>query len=116
MISDLEYFQKRHNMAGNFPYATESLNSLKVSKSTGESLTVIPWNFSGTNPLVSFTLNENMFSPLMTGTMIIRDTGEWLRTYSVKPSDEIIINLNAKSVSGDLNRDRQESNIKNYTY
>ena len=115
MISDLEYFQKRHNMAGNFPYATESLNSLKVSKSTGESLTVIPWNFSGTNPLVSFTLNENMFSPLMTGTMIIRDTGEWLRTYSVKPSDEIIINLNAKSVSGDLNRDRQESNIKNYS-
>jgi hypothetical protein len=100
-------------MAGNFPFAIESLSSLQIIKQSGQSLNIIPWG-SGLNPLISFTLNESMFSPLMTGTLIIRDTGDWLRTYGVKSSDEIRFNLKAKKVSGILHRDRDESIIKNY--
>jgi len=101
-------------MAGNFPFATESLSSLKIVKPDGESLDIIPWDI-GTNPLIAFSLNESMFSPLMTGTLVIRDTGEWLGTYGVRPNDEIHFNLNAKTVSGTLNRDRNDSFIKNYS-
>jgi hypothetical protein len=101
-------------MAGNFPFATESLSSLKIVKPDGESLNIIPWDI-GTNPLIAFSLNESMFSPLMTGTLVIRDTGEWLGTYGVRPNDEIHFNLNAKTVSGTLNRDRNDSFIKNYS-
>jgi len=101
-------------MPGKFPFAIESLTSLKIVKKSGESLSIVPWISGGTNPLISFALNESMFSPLMTGTLVIRDTGEWLRTYTVKPNDEIQFTLNTKNISGTLNRDRNDSTIKNY--
>ena len=101
-------------MSGKFPFAIESLTSLKIVKKSGESLSIVPWISGGTNPLISFALNESMFNPLMTGTLVMRDTGDWLRTYTVKPNDEIQFTLNTKSISGVLNRDRNDSTIKNY--
>ena len=100
-------------MSGKFPFAIESLTSLKIVKKSGESLSIVPWISGGTNPLISFALNESMFNPLMTGTLVMRDTGDWLRTYTVKPNDEIQFTLNTKSISGVLNRDRNDSTIKN---
>ena len=102
-------------MAGQFPFAKEGISSLSIVKKDGNSFNIIPWNYSGSNILISFSLQESMFNTLMTGILAIRDSGDWLRNNSVVSGDEIHVNLVAKQISGILNRNQQSSTIRNYS-
>ena len=100
-------------MAGNFPFAVQNLKSLSLKKQNGNTLQILPWN-APVSPLITLSLNESIFAPLMTGTLVVKDTGTWFQQNRLNAFDEVQIQLLATTRSGDLNRDFTESSIKTY--
>lgn len=100
-------------MAGTFPFAVQNLKSLSLKKQNGNTLQILPWN-APVSPLITLSLNESIFAPLMTGTLVVKDTGTWFQQNRLNAFDEIQIQLQATTRSGDLNRDSTESPIKTY--
>ena len=100
-------------MAGNFPFAVQNLKSIVLRKKNGNSLQIHPWN-SPSSPLISFSMNENMFAPLMTGTIIVKNTGSWFEDNMLNAFDEVDVNISATTTSGDLNRNSTENTFRTY--
>ncbi len=102
-------------MSGIFPFAAESLTQLRIQKKDGKGINLIPWIYSATNPLVTFSLVENMFTPLMTGTIIVKDVGDWSGEMDLNAFDEVVVKLASKRVSGDLGTGTEdEERFKTY--
>jgi hypothetical protein len=104
-------------MAGEFPFLVDSLKLLTIKKKTGESIQVFPWNGIGViNPLISFTINENIFNPLMSGSLIIRDLGDWSNEFNLNGFDELDVKIQGINKSGPLSGEGASSeNEEAYT-
>lgn len=89
-------------MSGNHPFAINSLKSVSVRTKSGNSIAIHPWNYNSASPLISLTIDENIFNPLISGTMIIRDIGDWSNEIDLKAFDEIDIGLNLRINPGSL--------------
>ena len=94
-------------MVGDFPFSVDSLQSLIIQKKDGKSMQVIPWGSATPNPLISFSINENMFSPLMSGVIIIKNIGDWSNELKLNGFDEIAVKL------GNQNLLFEVTNVKN---
>ena len=99
-------------MAGNFPFAIDSLKSIRIQKKDGMGISIFPWNVNSTNPLISFSINENIFTPLMTGTIVVKDVGDWSNEMKLNEFDEVHISLNFHKRDNELSGSDESSNIK----
>jgi len=99
-------------MAGNFPFAIDSLKSIRIQKKDGTGISIFPWNVNSTNPLISFSINENIFAPLMTGTIVVKDVGDWSNEMKLNAFDEVHISLNFQKRDNELSGSDESSNIK----
>lgn len=113
-------------MGGNYPFAVDSLKSVKVQKSDGSSeFSVFPWEVNSLSPLISLSIDENIFNPLMSGTLIVKDIGDWSNELNLKTFDQLFISFVSKrrgteldgnisgSVLGTNNLVFEITNIKN---
>lgn len=104
-------------MPGKFPFAVESLESLVVRKKNGSSLSIVPWSGGVTNPLISFVLKESIYEPLITGQMVIRESGLWFQQNNLNAFDEVVVTLKGQESSGTLNMaDSRTSTTKTYNF
>lgn len=113
-------------MSGNYPFAVDSLKSVKVQKSDGSSeFSIFPWEVNSLSPLISLSIDENIFNPLMSGTLIVKDIGDWSNELNLKTFDQLFISFVSKrrgteldgnisgSVLGTNNLVFEITNIKN---
>jgi len=84
-------------MAGNYPFAVDSLKSIKIQKSDGSGeFNVFPWEVNSLSPLISLSIDENIFNPLMSGTLIVKDVGDWSNELNLKTFDQLFISFVSK--------------------
>jgi hypothetical protein len=84
-------------MAGNYPFAVDSLKSIKIQKSDGSGeFNVFPWEVNSLSPLISLSIDENLFNPLMSGTLIVKDVGDWSNELNLKTFDQLFISFVSK--------------------
>jgi len=113
-------------MAGNYPFAVNSLKSVKVQKSDGsDGFDIFPWEVNSLTPLISLAIDENIFNPLMSGTLIVKDIGDWSNEINLMAFDQLSISFVSKippleldgessgSVLGTNNLVVEITNIKN---
>lgn len=98
-------------MAGNFPFALDAINSITIRKSGGSGINIVPWTVNSLSPLISLTIDENIFNPLMSGTIIVKDIGDWSNEMQLSTFDEVAISLNFKEPRDELNGDGTGSTI-----
>lgn len=98
-------------MAGEFPFLVDSLRSLVIRKKNGGSISIYPWNGAPVvNPLISFSLSESIFNPSITGTLIVKDIGDWSNELNLKSFDEIDIILQGVEKEGGLGSQNEQEN------
>lgn len=103
-------------MAGNFPFSVESLEYLAVRKKGGSTFVISPWTRSEirslTSPLISLVLRESIFEPLVTGTLVVKETTNWFHENNLQAFDEVIIKIRGQSSTGELNFDSSEQDFQ----
>lgn len=90
-------------MAGNYPFAIDSLKSVKVQKSDGSGgFDIFPWEVNSLSPLISLAIDENIFNPLMSGTLIVKDIGDWSNEINLKTFDQLSVSFVSKKRDAEL--------------
>lgn len=102
-------------MASNFPFAVDSLKSIKIYKKNGKGINIVPWILNSLSPLISLTIDESIYNPLMSGTMVIEDVGDWSNEMHLNAFDEIEIILNIKKRANELSGANDGSVIESTT-
>lgn len=100
-------------MAGNFPFIVDALKKIRIQKTDGTGIDILPWNNPSLSPLVSLSIDENIFNPLMSGTIILKDIGDWSNEMQLNAFDEIHIKFNAQTRAIELSG-QSKSIIKSY--
>jgi hypothetical protein len=103
-------------MAGNFPFAIDALKGLRIQKKDGKGIDIFPWKVLSLSPLISLTIDENIFNPLMSGTLMVKDVGDWSNEMQLNSFDEIVIKLNSKKAPDELDGDASSSTINSKTF
>jgi hypothetical protein len=99
-------------MAGNFPFAIDALKSVRVQKKNGSGIDILPWGATNLSPLISLSIDENIFTPLMQGTIVLKDIGDWSSEMQLNAFDEVLISFNTKKSSDELAGGESSANLK----
>ena len=104
-------------MAGNFPFAIDALKSIRIQKKSGSGIDILPWTAANLSPLISLSIDENIFTPLMQGTLVVKDIGDWSSEMQLNAFDEVLISINTKKTADELSGDDSSSiKLNSFTF